>query len=66
MYFQISPGINIKKGTIIECPIYSSHHNPDFFPNPQNFEPDRFLKENAQNIKPMTYRPFGGKINTIN
>ncbi len=44
----------------IEMPIYPSHHDPEFFPDPEEFWPDRFLKENASNITPFTYRPFGG------
>ena len=50
----------IKKGTSIELPIKASHYQPDFFPNPTKFEPERFLKENADQIIPYTYRPFGG------
>ncbi len=51
--------MKILKGTKILFPIYASHHNPDFFPEPEKFKPERFLKENATDIIPMTYRPFG-------
>ena len=51
----------IKSGTSIELPIKASHFQPEFFPNPTKFEPERFLKENADKIIPYTYRPFGGK-----
>ena len=57
---QIAPGMLIKKGTVIELPITASHYQPEFFPNPTKFEPERFLKENADQIIPYTYRPFGG------
>ncbi|CAB4069313.1 CYP3A [Lepeophtheirus salmonis] len=52
-------GIPIKKGTIIEMPIYASHYNPEFFPNPNEFKPERFFQENNLEIIPNTYRPFG-------
>ena len=52
----------IKKGTIIELPIRASHYQPEFFPNPTKFEPERFLKENADQIIPYTFRAFGGNF----
>jgi cytochrome P450 family 6 len=54
----------VKKGMRVEMPIYASHYDEDFFPNPTLFEPERFLKENSKNIVPMTFRPFGGKLCT--
>ena len=59
-FAQIAPGMLIKKGFGIELPIRASHYHPEFFPNPTKFEPERFLKENADKIIPYTYRPFGG------
>ena len=53
-------GIPIRKGTRIQMPIYSAHMNPKFFPEPMKFNPNRFLKDNAKNIIPLTWRPFGG------
>ena len=52
-------GIKIKKGVKISMPNYPAHYNPEFFPQPEVFNPDRFLKENAENIIPYTWRPFG-------
>ncbi|XP_040572441.1 cytochrome P450 3A9 [Lepeophtheirus salmonis] len=52
-------GIFIKNGTIIEMPIYASHYYPEFFPNPEEFKPERFFKENNSEIIPDTFRPFG-------
>jgi cytochrome P450 family 4 len=34
------------------------HRNPDFWPNPDVFDPDRFLLENIQNRHPFSYLPF--------
>ena len=52
-------GLKIKKGVLIKMPIYAAHFNDKFFPEPNKFMPDRFLKENADNIIPYTWRPFG-------
>jgi cytochrome P450 len=54
-------GMKIKKGTFVRMPIYASHHNPDFFPDPEMFKPERFLKEYADHdLIPYTWRPFSG------
>jgi len=52
-------GIKIKKGTLIKMPIYAAHYDPDFFPDPERYQPERFLKENSDDIIPYTWRPFG-------
>ena len=55
-------GIPIKKGTTIELPIVAAHYDEEFFPEPMTFNPDRFLKENEDNIVPYTWRPFGAGL----
>lgn len=40
-------------------PIYGIHHDPEYFPNPERFDPERFSDENKGKIKPYTYFPFG-------
>ena len=52
-------GIKIKKGTLIKMPSYAAHYDPEFFPDPEEYKPERFLKENSENIIPYTLRPFG-------
>ena len=52
-------GIPIKKGMMIQMPIYAAHFNEAFFAEPLEFNPDRFLKENEDQIIPYTWRPFG-------
>ncbi|KAF4519366.1 hypothetical protein B566_EDAN011372 [Ephemera danica] len=57
----IVPGTDvlIEEGSSILLPIYALHHDPEFFPEPEKFDPERFSKENKKNIRPYTYLPFG-------
>ncbi|KAF2883647.1 hypothetical protein ILUMI_22519 [Ignelater luminosus] len=49
----------IDKGTRLFIPTYAIHRDPDNFPEPEQFDPDRFSPENKRDIKPFTYLPFG-------
>ena len=51
--------INIPQGTQIIIPIYAVHHDPDNYPDPEQFQPSRFLKENADQIVAGSFLPFG-------
>lgn len=51
--------VKFKKGDTIVIPIMAIHRDPNHFPDPELFKPERFLEENKQNIKPFTYLPFG-------
>ncbi|XP_011193596.2 probable cytochrome P450 9f2 [Zeugodacus cucurbitae] len=51
--------IEIKKGETIMIPVVGLQHDPQYFPNPEKFDPERFSSENKDNIKPFTYMPFG-------
>ena len=44
---------------MVQIPIHAIHHNPDFYPNPYHFDPDRFLPQNRDKLIPYTYLPFG-------
>ena len=52
-------GITLPKGQQIEFPIHGIHHLEEYYPNPFQFNPDRFMPENRHNIIPYTYLPFG-------
>jgi cytochrome P450 len=52
-------GHRIPKGAQILIPIYALHHDPRFWPNPEVFDPTRFLPDNARNHHRSSYLPFG-------
>ncbi|CAN7983040.1 unnamed protein product, partial [Ixodes hexagonus] len=52
-------GITVPKGCMIAIPIYSMHHDPEFFPDPFTFNPERFSENNIDSIRPYTFLPFG-------
>uniref|UniRef100_A0A4D5RYD4 Putative cytochrome n=1 Tax=Ixodes scapularis TaxID=6945 RepID=A0A4D5RYD4_IXOSC len=52
-------GIKVPKDSVIAIPVYSMHHDPEFFPDPHTFNPERFIGENTSSIRPYTYLPFG-------
>lgn len=49
----------IKKGTSVMVPTYQLHRDPQFWTDPETFDPDRFSPENKHLIKPGVYQPFG-------
>ncbi|KAL0099375.1 hypothetical protein PUN28_020142 [Cardiocondyla obscurior] len=48
----------IPAGTNVCFNIYATHRNCYFWPNPEVFDPDRFLPEMIQNRHPYSYLPF--------
>ncbi|KAK8778562.1 hypothetical protein V5799_020094 [Amblyomma americanum] len=52
-------GIHFKPGMCVDIPVLAMHHDPDHFPDPEKFNPERFLPENKDSVRPFTYIPFG-------
>lgn len=54
--------VQIEKETVAFVPIYSIHNDPQYYPNPEIFDPDRFSAENGglKKFKDMgVYLAFG-------
>jgi cytochrome P450 len=52
-------GKPLPAGAVLTPCMYLAHHQPDFFPNPHRFNPDRFI---GNRISRQYYFPFGGGI----
>lgn len=39
--------------------VYGIHHSHKYFPNPEQFDPERFLGANKAKIIPNSFIPFG-------
>jgi cytochrome P450 len=49
----------IPQGATIFISPYAMHRNPAYWPEPERFEPSRFLDEREKQITPDMYLPFG-------
>ncbi|XP_023219749.1 cytochrome P450 3A8-like isoform X1 [Centruroides sculpturatus] len=58
-YILPNTGIKIKKGISVVMPVYGMHHDSEWFPEPEKFNPERFLPENRNLIQPFSFLPFG-------
>ncbi|XP_071461843.1 cytochrome P450 3A19-like [Marmota flaviventris] len=52
-------GVPIRKGTVVMMPNYVLHRDPQYWPEPEEFRPERFSKKNKDSIDPYIYMPFG-------
>ncbi|KAK9509624.1 hypothetical protein O3M35_006892 [Rhynocoris fuscipes] len=49
----------IYEGTKVFIPIYAIHMDEKYYPEPEKFIPERFSKENRNDIHKFTFLPFG-------
>ncbi|CAG2176687.1 unnamed protein product, partial [Oppiella nova] len=52
-------GLTIPKGMTVSFDIHALHHSPEYYPNPERWDPERFMPENRDQLTPYTYMPFG-------
>jgi len=48
----------IPRGAHVLIPIYAILSDPDYFPNPEKFDPERFSTENKSRLHPASHIPF--------
>ncbi|XP_032897020.1 cytochrome P450 3A8-like [Amblyraja radiata] len=52
-------GVTIPKDTVVVIPAYALHRDPKYWPEPEEFRPERFSKEARETLNPAVYLPFG-------
>jgi len=49
----------VEKNTPVYISMLGVHYDPEYFPDPDKFDPERFNEENKRNIPSCVYFPFG-------
>jgi len=57
---DVIDGHKIPKGATVYIPIHAIHHDARFWPDPETYDPSRFLHENCKGRHRSAYLPFGG------
>jgi cytochrome P450 len=52
-------GHDLPSGAVVAPCIYLTHRRPDVWPDPERFDPERFL---GQRTNPYAFFPFGGGV----
>ncbi|XP_054157196.1 cytochrome P450 9e2-like [Oppia nitens] len=52
-------GITLPKKTVVSANIQYIHHSPEYYPDPDRWNPERFMPYNRDKLVPYTYMPFG-------
>ena len=51
--------IPMDKDILVEISVAGVHYCPEYYPEPERFDPERFMPENRDKLIPYTYLPFG-------
>ncbi|KAL3280180.1 hypothetical protein HHI36_017680 [Cryptolaemus montrouzieri] len=54
-----SSDVIIEKGTKVLIPLLGIQRDPDFYPDPDKFDPERFSEENKNSRPAYSFMPFG-------
>lgn len=52
-------GVKISKGTKVFISALGLHYDPEYFPDPERFDPERFSASNKESMTKYTFLPFG-------
>lgn len=58
-YIVPGTGCTLAKGSKVIIPVYSFQHDAEYFPNPNDFSPERFSSDKCAERHPMAYLAFG-------
>ncbi|XP_055549579.1 probable cytochrome P450 6a14 [Wyeomyia smithii] len=49
----------LERGSTMIIPVYGLHHDPEFYPDPERYDPERFFPEQVARRNPFCFLPFG-------
>lgn len=52
-------GYTIPKGVNVQIAVYQLHHDPNYWEDPETFDPERFYGENKSRTSSVAFQPFG-------
>ena len=52
-------GFPVRKNQVVLLGVYGTHRRPDLYPEPERFDPDRFLPEREKSLPRHAFLPFG-------
>lgn len=55
-------GFHVPKGVNVVIVPFALHRDPEYFPEPEEFRPERFLPENSSGRNPYAYIPFSAGL----
>lgn len=62
-FFLVSvDGFKVPKGANAIIITYALHRDPRYFPEPEEFRPERFLSNNSDGRPPYAYIPFSAGL----
>ncbi|XP_058449378.1 probable cytochrome P450 6a14 [Malaya genurostris] len=54
-----SGGVILQRGTTMIVPVYAIHHDPEYYSDPETYDPDRFSADLVAQRNPLCFVPFG-------
>ncbi|XP_065080101.1 probable cytochrome P450 6a14 [Ochlerotatus camptorhynchus] len=58
-YRIASPEVTVEKGTMLMIPVHQIQHDPEIYPEPDRFDPERFTPEAVNARHSHSFLPFG-------
>lgn len=56
---ELDGGVPVERGTIVLISPFAVHRHPELWPDPERFDPDRFLPEAVEQRSRLAFIPFG-------
>jgi cytochrome P450 len=55
---DVIDGIRVEPGQLVAIAPFVTHRHPEYWTEPERFDPDRFSEKRAESIEPYSYMPF--------